>query len=474
MSVISLKQLVYFCSFLSSFLLVGCQPHDQQSEPLSADNTVAYSSKYQANPQQPPFVIEHATVLTGTGKRLDDTSILVEQGRIKLIGKNFYVAPAVKRYDADGQWVTPGLIDVHSHLGVYSSPHIESAEDGNEMTSPNTAEVWAEHSVWTQDPGMPLALAGGVTTFQVLPGSANLFGGRGVTLKNVYARSVYDMKFPNAPQSLKMACGENPKRVYGSDGVAPSTRMGNVAGYRSAWLKAAEYRQQWDEYNQSVANGDAIAAPERDIQLDTLAEVLRGNILVHNHCYRAEEMMIMIEVAKEFGYQIAAFHHAVEAYKMADVLAVQNICSAVWADWWGFKHEAFDHVRENAAMLEKAGACAIIHSDSEIGIQHLNQEAAKAMAAGNRNGLNILPEDAIRWITANPAKAIGVADQTGSIEESKMADIVIWSNNPFSVYAKAEKVFIDGRLVFDRNHYKKQPSSDFEIGVLNPAGERVK
>jgi imidazolonepropionase-like amidohydrolase len=474
MKVVSLKQLVYFCSFLSSFFIVGCQQQDQQIEKSNSDPSTAYSSKYQLNEDEPPFVIEHATILTGTGKRFDDTSILVEKGRIKLIGKNFYVPPAVTRYDADGQWVTPGLIDVHSHLGVYSSPHIESSEDGNEMSSPNTAEVWAEHSVWTQDPGMPLALAGGVTTFQVLPGSANLFGGRGVTLKNVYARSVYDMKFPNAPQSLKMACGENPKRVYGANGTAPSTRMGNVAGYRNAWVKASDYRQEWDEYYLAVEAGDEIQKPERDIQLDTLAEVLRGNILVHNHCYRAEEMLVMIEVAKEFGYQISAFHHAVEAYKVADILAEQNICSAVWADWWGFKHEAFDHVRENAAMLEKASACAIIHSDSEIGIQHLNQEAAKAMAAGNKSGLDLKPKEVISWITSNAAKAIGIDDQTGTIEENKMADIVIWSENPFSVYAKTNKVFIDGRLVYDREDQKKQPTSDFELGILDPAEGRLR
>jgi imidazolonepropionase-like amidohydrolase len=474
MSAISLKQLISSFTVFSSLLLVGCQPHDSQSEKPNTDDQAAYSSTYQDSNEHSPFVIEHATILTGTGKRLDDTSILVEEGQIKLIGKNFYVPATVKRYDADGQWVTPGLIDVHSHLGVYPSPNIESTEDGNEMTSPNTAEVWAEHSVWTQDPGMPLALAGGVTTFQVLPGSANLFGGRGVTLKNVYGRSVYDMKFPDAPHSLKMACGENPKRVYGEEGVAPSTRMGNVAGYRKAWNKAKEYRKAWDDYDAELEAGNAPEAPHKDIQLDTLVEVLRGNILVHNHCYRAEEMLIMIELAKEFGYQISAFHHAVEAYKVAEILAQQNICSAVWADWWGFKLEAFDHVRENAAMIDKANACAIIHSDSEIGIQHLNQEAAKAMAAGNKNGLAIQPKDAIAWVTSNAAKAIGIAEQTGSIEEGKMADILIWPSNPFSVYSKPEKVFIDGRLVFDRSDAKRQPSTDFELGIINPNSERVR
>jgi imidazolonepropionase-like amidohydrolase len=454
----------------SSLFAFSCS---SEKQPLSeASNSEPFPSTYKPS-QNNSFVIEHATVLTGTGKQIEDASILVERGKIKLVGQNFYVPASVKRYDGNGKWVTPGLIDVHSHLGVYPSPRIESTQDGNEMTNPVTAEVWAEHSVWTQDPVMTLALAGGVTSFQVLPGSGNLIGGRGVTLKNVFARSVQGMKFPNAPHSLKMACGENPKRFYGEQGQAPSTRMGNVAGYRKAWIAAAEYRAEWDEYHQLVKRDSALEKPKRDLRLETLAEVLRGNILVHNHCYRAEEMLVMIDLAREFGYKIAAFHHAVEAYKIADVLATENICAAVWADWWGFKHEAFDHVRENAAMVENANACAIIHSDSEIGIQHLNQEAAKAMAAGNKNGLKLEPKHAIAWITSNAANAIGVDGQTGRLQEGLMADIVIWSGNPFSVHAKAEKVFIDGIMRYDIEDHSRQPVSDFDLGIIDPEGNRL-
>lgn len=451
--------------------LSACSPEqDIKDEPAESSN--AFPSTYTPIASD-TFVIEHATILTGTGRQYDDGSVLVENGKIKIVGQNIYVPPETKRYDANGKWVTPGIIDVHSHLGVYPSPGIESSQDGNEMTAPVTAQVWAEHSVWTQDPGMQLALAGGVTTFQVLPGSGNLIGGRGVTLKNVYARSVQAMKFPDAPYSLKMACGENPKRFYGSKGQAPSTRMGNVAGYRTAWIAAAEYRKSWDEYYDSVGSKQEKDKPGRDLNLETLAEVLRGNILVHNHCYRAEEMLVMIDIAKEFGYEISAFHHAIEAYKVADILAKENICAAVWADWWGFKHEAFDQVKENAAMVENAKACAIIHSDSAIGIQHLNQEAAKAMAAGNKNGLSLEPKTVIRWITSNAAKAIGIDDKTGTLEENKMADIVIWSHNPFSIYAKAEKVFIDGALMYDRQDPSKQPVSDFDLGITDPEGVRL-
>ncbi len=419
------------------------------------------------------YVIEHATVLTGTGKQLEDADVFVENGKIKLVGQNFYVPADVKRYDGNGKWVTPGLIDVHSHLGVYPSPSIESSQDGNEMTNPVTAEVWAEHSVWTQDPVMKLALAGGVTTFQVLPGSGNLIGGRGVTLKNVHSLTVQGMKFPGAPHSLKMACGENPKRVYGEQGIAPSTRMGNVAGYRNAWIEAQAYRLEWDDYLEQTASGETAEQPQRNLRLETLAEVLRGNIMVHNHCYRAEEMMIMIDLAREFNYEIAAFHHAVEAFKITKELAAADICAAVWADWWGFKHEAYDHVKENAAMLENAKACAIIHSDSEIGIQHLNQEAAKSMAAGNKNGLELEPKHVINWITSNPAKAIGVDKLTGSLQEGLMADMVIWSGNPFSIKSKVEKVFIDGVLQFDRESTRRKQLSDFDIGILDPEGNRL-
>ncbi len=451
--------------------LSACTPETSNNKEV-VNKAIPFPSTYSAITSE-SFVIEHATVLTGTGRQLEDASVFVENGKIKVVGNNIYVPANTKRYDGNGKWVTPGIIDVHSHLGVYSSPGIESTQDGNEMTAPVTAEVWAEHSVWTQDPGMQLALAGGVTTFQVLPGSGNLIGGRGVTLKNVFARSVQGMKFPDAPHSLKMACGENPKRVYGSKGRAPSTRMGNVAGYRAAWIKAEAYRDEWDKYYESLGSKKEEDKPKRDLQLETLSEVLRGNILVHNHCYRAEEMLVMIDIAKEFNYKISAFHHAIEAYKVADVLAQENICAAVWADWWGFKHEAFDQVRENAAMVENAKACAIIHSDSAIGIQHLNQEAAKAMAAGNKNGLSLEPKTVISWITSNAAKAIGVGDKTGSLEENKMADIVIWSHNPFSVYAKAEKVFIDGALMYDRNDQNKQPVSDFDLGITDPQGERL-
>ena len=428
-----------------------------------------FASTYRPLPSQ-PVLITNATVLTAAGDRVERGSVLMRDGKIVAAGASLQAPAGATVVDGSGKWVTPGIIDAHSHLGVYASPGVQAHSDGNEATDPNTAQVWAQHSVWPQDPQFPLALAGGVTAMQILPGSANLFGGRGVTVKNVPARSVEAMMFPGAPYGLKMACGENPKRVYGSRNRSPSTRMGNVAGYRAAWIKAAQYRRKWSEYDRKKKAGKDADPPERDLQLETLAGVLDGDILVQNHCYRADEMLTMIEIAKEFGYKISAFHHAVEAYKIADVLAANGICADVWADWWGFKMEAFDGIRENAALVHQAGGCAVIHSDSADGIQRLNQEAAKAMAAGNRVGIRLREEDAIRWLTINPAKSLGIDKQTGSLEPGKMADVVVWSGNPFSVYSRAEKVYVDGALVYDRNDPAHQPETDFELGIRD-AGE---
>lgn len=435
---------------------------------LPADNSQAeaYPSTYTPLPSV-TTLITHATILTGTGTRLDDASLLMAEGKIVFVGEGEIPVDATV-IDANGAWLTPGLIDVHSHLGVYASPNVKAHSDGNEMTNPVTPDVWAEHSVWPQDPGFSRALAGGITTMQVLPGSGNLIGGRGVTLKNIYSLSYQGMKFPNAPHGMKMACGENPKRVYGERKQLPSTRMGNMAAYRAQWILAQKYIDDWAAYDKKAAAGkDDAKAPKRDLKMETLAAVLKGEILVHMHCYRADEMLTILDMAAEFGYKISAFHHGVEAYKIADELAKNKVCGALWADWWGFKMEAYDGIQENIALLDRPqGSCAIVHSDSSEGIQRLNQEAAKAMTRGNLAGMVIPPERAIRWISANAAKALGILDQTGTLEAGKMADVVLWNGNPFSVYAKADRVFIDGALVYDLNDPALQPVSDFELGQL--------
>ena len=433
-----------------------------------------YPSTYHAAPSA-PVLIRGATVLTGTGTRLEATDVLISSGKIAAIGTNLAAPAGARLVDGHGRWLTPGLIDVHSHLGVYPSPSISGNSDGNEATAPVTANVWAEHSVWPVDPGFSTALAGGITTLEILPGSANLIGGRSVVLKNVASVTYQRMKFPAAPQGLKMACGENPKRVYGEKNTAPSTRMGNVAGYRAAWIEAEEYLRDWKDYDAKMKAGGKAAAdakpPKRDLKLDTLARALKGEIPIQMHCYRADEMAIMLDMSREFGFHIAAFHHATEAYKIANLLAENGVCAAMWADWWGFKMESNDGIEENIAIVDAApNSCAIVHSDSEEGIQRLNQEAGKAIARGRAAGLDIAPERAIRWLTANPARALGILERTGTIEAGKMADVVLWNRDPFSVYALADEVYIDGALEFDRAHPAATPRSDFMLGQPATAG----
>lgn len=420
-------------------------------------NKDPYPSTYKPYPGQ-TTLITGATVFDGAGHRIDHGVVLLRDGKVVAVagalGDLAVPADAV-RIDGTGKFVTPGVIDVHSHLGVYPSPGTQAHSDGNEMTDPTTPNVWAEHSVWPQDPGFTRALAnGGVTSLLVLPGSGNLMGGRGVVLKNVPSRTVQGMKFPGAPYSLKMACGENPKRVYGEKGRIPSTRMGNFAVDRATWIKAQEYRRKRDEGKLET----------RDLGMETLAGVLDGEILVQNHCYQADEMAFVLDMAKEFGYHVSAFHHAVESYKIGDLLKAADTCSAVWADWWGFKMEANDAIPENAGLIWKAGACAVIHSDDENGIQRLNQEAAKAQGDARRAGIAIPDEEVVRWFTLNPAKAMGTDKLTGSLEPGKQADVVLWNGNPLSTYSRPEKVWIDGALLFDSSDPKRRPVSDFELG----------
>ena len=419
-----------------------------------------YPSTYRAYPSV-TTAVTNVTIYDGEGGRIDGGTVVLADGKVQALGPAGLAVPAgAITIDGTGKWVTPGVIDIHSHLGDYPSPQVEAVSDGNEATDPVTPGVWAEHSVWPQDPGFARALAnGGVTSLQILPGSANLFGGRSVTVKNVYARTVQGMKFPGAPYGLKMACGENPKRVYGGRGQLPSTRMGNMYVDRSTWAKAVQYKAKMDKFRRD--GGDP---PDRDLQMETLAGVLAGDILIHNHCYRADEMAQMIDMSHEFGYKVTAFHHAVESYKVADLLAREGICSAMWADWWGFKLEAYDAVEENIPLVANAGACAIVHSDDPNGIQRLNQEAAKALAAGRRMGIDISDAAAWSWLSYNPAKAMGIADRTGSLKPGKMADVVLWNGDPLSVYTRPEKVWIDGALMYDADDPARRPVSDFELG----------
>lgn len=439
------------CAVLAG--LTACNEATTDTSTTKDDKGPAFASTYQPMPSE-TTLITNARIYDGLGSEIENGAILITDGRITAIGADIDGGDATV-VDAGGRYVTPGIIDIHSHLGNYPSPGIRAHSDGNEVTSPITSEVDAEHGVWPQDPGFDEALQGGTTTLHILPGSANLFGGRGVTLRNIPSRTVQGMKFPGAPDTLKMACGENPKRVYSSKG-GPGSRMGNVAGYRKNWIKATEYKAKRDK------GGDGF---KRDLQLETLADVLDGKILVQMHCYRADEMAQIMDIAKEFDYKVTTFHHAIESYKIADLLKENDVCSAMWADWYGFKAEAYDTIRENVPFVHAAGACAMIHSDDPYGVQRLNQEVAKTWADGNRAGLDISRADAWRWLTSNPAKALGILDETGSLSVGKRADVIIWSAEPFSTYARPATVMIDGAVVFDRESGLK-PKSDFRLGQM--------
>lgn len=434
---------------------------DSAPDTATSWSRAQYPSTYQRHPW-PAVLIKNATIMTAAGPELTGASILLQDGKIVAVGTAVTAPSDAIVVDGTGKFVTPGLIDTHSHIGVYSAPGTFAESDGNEATSPVTANVWAEHSFWPQDPQIPLAIAGGVTVLQALPGSANLIGGRSATLRVVPSRTVQGMKFPGAPYGMKMACGENPKRVYQNRG--PSTRMGNMAGYRAAFIRAEQYRARWDAWLKDRKG----PAPDRDLELETLADVLRGKILVQNHCYRADEMAQMIDLSHEFGFRIRSFHHVVEGYKIADLLAKEGVAASVWSDWCCFKMESYDAVPQNAALIQQAGARAIIHSDDAVGIQKLNQDAAKAMYAGRHAGIKITREQAIRWITANPAWALGIDSVTGTLEVGKAADVVLWSGDPFSIYSKAEQVYNEGWLVYDRNDPKHQPATDFNLGITAP------
>ncbi len=433
-----------------------------------------------------PILLQHATVLTATGHRYSPGFVLIEGTTIRDVGEGDGPAPkpGTVVIDATGKFITPGIVDPHSHMGVYPVPETDAHDDGNELTDPVTAGLRAEHSFWPQDPAIERAVAGGVTTIAALPGSGNLIGGRGFVMHLVPQRGARAMRFPGAPDILKMACGENPKRVYREQRRAPTTRMGSMRALREAFVKAQKYRRDWEDWtkkphdatppgdaNKKDDKGDA-KPPDRDLGLETLALVLRGDILVEWHCYQADDMLAALQLADEFGFRVRTFHHALEAYKIRDVLARRRVAVATWDDWWGFKMEAYDGIPESLALLTEAGVRAALHSDSPIEVQFLNQAAGKALAAGRAAGIQVDEEDAIRWLTANPAWALGIDDQVGTLEPFKRADVVVWSEHPLSTYARAERVYIDGALVFDRSHIGA-PWSDFELGVRGMPPQRA-
>jgi imidazolonepropionase-like amidohydrolase len=384
-------------------------------------------------------VIRGGTILTVTHGKIENGSIYVHDGKIAAIGKTVQAPAGATVIDAMGKWVMPGIIDSHSHIALDN--------DVNEATNPITPHMMMKDAFDSNDRHIYYALAGGVTTSLLLHGSANMIGGQAVVIKHKYGLGRDELLFPGAPQSIKFASGENPKRVYGQRNQLPSTRMGNFEVMRQAFTEAREYMRDWDEYNAKVKRGDKDAkVPKKDLKLEALADVLRGKLLVQIHCYRADEFLTEMALAKEFGYKVRAFHHAVEAYKVADQIAANGVAIATWPDWWGFKYEAWDGIPWNASISLQKGVRVAIKSDSEDVTRRLNQEAGKIMHYGK-----VSEEDALKMITLNPAWIIGVDDRVGSLDVGKDADITIWNSYPLSSAALVDKVIIDGEVFFDRS-----------------------
>ncbi|MGN6595177.1 amidohydrolase family protein [Sphingopyxis terrae] len=412
-------------------------------------------------PAAPPLLIRGATILDGDGGRIDGGDILLRDGRVGAIGVHLPNPDGVREINAAGRWVTPGIIDVHSHDGVYVLPLTAIDREAGDVaeSSANAADTWVESGINPQDPAFSRALENGVTMLQILPGSGPVFAGHSAVVRPLPATTVAAMKVPGAALGFKMSCGENPKAQGAATKEGPTSRPGVVAVTRQAFLDARAYLDVWNDFRRGRG-----PAPARDLKREALAGILAGDIRVHVHCYRADDMASVLAIADEFGFRITAFHHASEAYKIAPLLKAHRTCSAVWGDWWGFKMEVLDGVRANAPILDRAGACVVMHSDSPGSGQRLNIEAAKAAAAGRRAGIDIPPERMIRWTTSVPAALLGLASRVGTLAPGYGADVVLWSGNPFSIYSKADLVLIDGGIAFDRAQPHTDPTSDFELG----------
>ncbi|MSP54163.1 MAG: amidohydrolase [Myxococcales bacterium] len=394
------------------------------------------------------LVIRHATVLTAAGPVIQDGTVVVHDGVISAVGPSVarggvpaVVAPAgAESIDATGMFLMPGIIDPHSHMGNYSWPGGVGHGDGNEAIEPFTPRIWAGDSIDLEDPAFALARAGGVTTVQVLPGSANLIGGRSAVIKLRPRRLLDELLFKGAPAGIKMAVGENPKRVYGASvALAPSgdqiqTRMGEFAALRREFQSALDYRDARKRPN----------PPARDLDLDVILDVIDDKILVHLHCYETNDILAMYRIADEYGFRIQSLQHGLEAYKIRDVVKAHGTTLATFTDWWGFKIEAWDAIPQNAVLATQAGIPVSIHSDSASFVQRLNIEAAKMMRYGWTD------DDALKSVTLWPAMMLGVEDRVGSIEVGKDADLVLYDKDPFSVYSRAQRTWIDGEQVYDR------------------------
>src|SRR5258705_935324 len=387
-------------------------------------------------------LIRNATVLTITRGVLANTDVLIRRGKIAGIGKNLTAGAAARIIDGTGKYVMPGIIDCHSHSML---------DTINEGTLAVTSIVRTQDVLNPNDVDLYRQLAGGVTTVNLLHGSANPIGGLNTVVKIKYGRPVSEFIFPGAMPGIKFALGENVKRSSSPNqpGIQrryPNTRMGVEEVIRDAFTRARDCKKGWDEYRAAVAKGQKdLIAPRRDLQLEPLVEVLEGKRYVHAHCYIASEILMLISIADEFGFKIKTFQHVLEGYKVAKEIAAHGAGASIFADSWGYKIEAYDAIPYNAAILTRAGVVVSMNSDSDERARRLNIEAAKAMHYGD-----LSEEEALKLITINPAIQLGIQNRVGSIEVGKDADLTICNAHPLSVYARVDTTLIDGDIFFDR------------------------
>jgi imidazolonepropionase-like amidohydrolase len=389
------------------------------------------------------ILIQNATILTISHGNIEHGSILIRDGKIAALGTDLKAPEGATVIDAAGQFVMPGIVDCHSHIAVEGSvneagPAVSSMANIADVLNPEDISIYRD-------------LAGGVTVANILHGSANPIGGQTVVIKLRWGKSPSELPFQGALPGIKFALGENPKRNNftpppGIPPRYPATRLGVEEVIRQAFTEAREYKRQWDDYNQRKASGEQnVIPPRRNEALEPLVEVLEGKRYVHSHCYRADEILMLLRVAKEFGFKVRTLQHVLEGYKVADEIAASGAGASTFSDWWAYKMEAYDAIPYNAALMTERGVVVSINSDDAEEASHLNQEAAKAIKYG---GLS--PNDALKLVTLNPAIQLGIDNRVGSIDVGKDADLVIYDHDPLSVYAVVQKTLIDGRVYFDR------------------------
>jgi len=431
-----------------------------------------------AQRQSTETLIRNATVLTITHGTLENTDVLLRNGKIAGVGKNLNASANARIIDATGKFVMPGIIDCHSHSML---------DTINESTLAVTSMVRTQDVLNPTDVDLYRELAGGVTTLNLLHGSANPIGGLNTVVKIKYGRPASEFLFPGAMPGIKFALGENVKRssqpnIPGVTRRYPNTRMGVEEVIRDAFTRARDYKRTWDEYRAAAGKDKNLIPPRRDLQLEPLVEILEGKRYVHAHCYIASEILMLINLADEFGFKVKTFQHVLEGYKVAKEIAAHGAGASIFADSWGYKIEAYDAIPYNAAILTRAGVVVSMNSDSDERARRLNIEAAKAMHWGD-----MTEEQALKMITLNPAIQLGIQDRVGSIEVGKDADVAIWNGHPFSVYSRVDTTFVDGVVYFDRQEdlarrpelakeraslEQAEPNKPAAPGQLSPEGRR--